>query len=669
MMIIVFLLILFAGAYGMKKVIGYSIEESLFINILFIIVLLLVCGLVGMLSAGFYLAVAAFCAIFVLGVIKTVKEKSFDLYEILTPGISVFLISSFLYFISVKSLGFYWWDEASHWGTAVKHMYLSNQMYYGLQTMGVPMFSYFIVKIAGYSEGLIFLSRWIFMWSAVAILMKGVTWKSWYIAAVGGVLTACISNIFATEPIFYMDTPLGIVSGAIIAYKMLNKNFGNKDFVLVLSGVFVITQVKYGTGIEFAFFISVFFLIDELIRSRRKITSISKFAAMLGMSVFAYFISVWSKADIPGYFESKATLPLEKLFGLLLTKSTFALVFAIVFLIVFALFIKYNSKISIRKNYNLLKYSSISLMLVAVLTLLRKIFVAFSLSLDIFARSSFVGAMRRMFYEDFLSKPVYVLLLFVLIFTIIICLLIKKENKKRYLVGNITVVIFVIIYGIFLALSYTFLFESWESTTLMSYRRYYGSVIVFMSIFVLSVVLYQTDLFTNDKHRLFASLALALILVRSYPLPSNLLFKQTETSYISYEYGIKEYGKETANDINRLIPTDSNVFIVCQNNGAIWSESGVANWVHYYIAPRNTNFVDFSFGSPYSEEDIYTEDISAKDLLARISKYDYVYIDNADDVFYSRYGKMFDVLPDNSRAVYEYANGSLYLIWQGESIR
>lgn len=668
-MIIIFALLLFAGAFGIKKVFNYSIEESLFLNILFIIAFLLVMGLLGVLNIGFYVVSALMAAVFIYGLIKTIKEKSFDIYEIITPGTGVVMASCVFYYVAVKNLGFHNWDEASHWSTAVLHMIKSGNMYYGLQTMGVPMFSYFTAQIVGYSESLIFLSKWIFIWSAITILMKDVKWKSWYIAVIGWVLSACVVNLIGAEPIYYMDMPLGVLGGVLIAYKVLNKKTTFRSYILLLLGVFVLSQIKDGTGFELAIFVTIFYLIDELIINKEKSKIIRRSLIVFIVSIASYFLSQVSKIDLPNYFTIKRFPDIEKVFSLFSTKSTLAISLLFIICVLVLLLLKCNIKLKQLRHFKFIKYSSLVLMIISLVLVVRKLIGSIYLSLSSVAQGYFKDAMHKMFYESYFSQPTYMLLFFIIIFSVFIGLAIHKKELKRYISGNIFIVIMVLMHGLALIFSYTFIFEDWEAATLICFNRYFGFMIIAVSLYISSAILYKDDLFTNKKYMILAILAMSLIFLRKFPLPDNLLFKQNDNAYISYEYGIKEYGKEAALDINSIISEDSKVFMVCQNNGAQWTNSGVYNWIHYYIVPREVNFVNFSFGKQYDESDVRTINLSLEDLNGQIDGYDYVYIDNADDAFYDIYGSMFDVLPIQERAIYKVESDGINLVWQGESIR
>ncbi len=669
-MIIVFVLLLLTASYGIKKLFGYCIEESLFINILFTIVFLLITGLIGALNIGFYIILAFMIVLSIAGISITVKRKAFDIYEIITPGMAVLALSCLLYFISVRDIGFHRWDEVSHWGTAVKHMYLTNQMYFGLQTMGLPVFSYFMVRIAGYNESLVYLSRWMFMWSGIVMLMKDVKWKSWYLAAIGWLLSACIVNIIAAEPMYYMDKPLGVLAGVLIAYLILDKKGGLRKDILVFLGVVVLPHVKDSIGLEMAVFVLIFNFISGLISGNVKNKGFwAKNAVMLAGVVGSYLISGLFKSDkLIGYYNIERLPDLGKFFSLLTTKSML-MVYAL-FVIVAVLLIGSfkNSKLKDYKYLSLIRYTSLTVLLISFYLIIQKVILGLYQSFESQGALYYKNALRKMFYESFYGKPTYILLLFLVAFTILMFLLHKKKSIKDN-AFNILSIAVVLMHGLVLALLYSMTAEPWQGNTMSSYTRYYMIAIVIASFVVLVQILYKENLFIEKTHKIIAIGALSLLLLNTFPVPHDINFIKYDAEYKSIEGGLKDYARKAAVDVNSAVPEDSDVFVICQNNGEKWADYGLGNWIHYYILPRETNFISFSFGDKYYDDDKLTEVVDTNNLQARIADYDYIYIDNADEDFYARYGGMFDALPNDERAIYEVSDDGFKLIWEGESIR
>ena len=669
-MIAVFALLLFAASYGIKKIFRYSIEESFFISILFTIVFLLITGLIGILNVGFYIILAFMVILSIAGILKTVKHKTFDVYEIITPGIAVLVLSCLFYFIAVRNVGFHRWDEASHWGTAVKHMYLTNSMYYGLQTMGLPVFSYFMVRIAGYSESLIYLSRWMFMWSGIVILMKDIKWKSWYIAAAGWILSACVVNMVSAEPMYYMDKPLGVLAGILIGYLLLDKDGGWRKDILVLLGALVLPHIKDAIGMEMAVFVFVFSiasgLISQGIKSRR---FWANHAFMLSGIIASYFISgMFKSGKLIGYYNIERMPDIDALLSLLATKSSLLIycLFA-VSAVILILSIK-NSRIKRLKYSPLIKYTSLVCLLASFYIIVKKVIMSIYRSFEPQGALYYKNALRKMFYEVFYGRPTYLLLLFLAVFAVVLYFLYKNKSLKAN-TFNILSIAAVLGHGFVLALLYSMTAEDWQGNTLSSYTRYYMSAIAIASFVVIVQILYKESLFEKAQHKIVAIAAVALLMLNTFPVTHDMDFIKYDVSYKSTEEGLRKYAAEAASDINTNIPEGGDVFIICQNNGAEWADHGLGNWIHYYILPRETNFISFSFGEKYHDDDKLTENVGMAELQARISDYDYIYIDNADDGFYARYGGMFDNLPNGERAIYEVSGDGFKLIWEGDCIR
>ena len=669
-MIIVFVLLLFTASYGAKKIFGYSIEESLFINILFTIALLLITGLIGILNIGFYLILALMIMISIAGIFITVKNKTFDIYEIITPGMVVLVLSCLIYFVTVRNVGFHRWDEASHWGTAVKYMYLTNKMYFGLQTMGLPAFSYFMVRIAGYSEGLVYLSRWMFMWSGIVMLMKDIKWKSWYLAAIGWILSACIVNIISAEPMYYMDKPLGVLAGVLIAYLLLDKKEGWRKDILVLLGVLVLPHIKDKIGMEMAFFVFIFSFASGLISKSIKSKKFwIKNVVMLAGIIGSYLISgLFKSSRLIDYYNIERMPDWGTFFSLLTTKSMLLVYALFTIAAVFLILSFKNAKLKNFKHLELVRYTSLTGLIISFYLIIQKALVGLYQSFEPQGALYYKNALRKMSYEIFYGKPAYLLLLFLAAFAVLMYLLHKKKSIKEN-TFNILSIVVVLVHGFVLALLYSMTAEPWQGNTLSSYTRYYMAAIMIASFVVLVQILYKESIFIKKTHKIIAIGALSLLLLNTFPVPHDINFIKYDVEYKSFEKGLKDYARKTASDVNSIIPEDSDVFVVCQNNGAQWADYGLGNWIHYYILPRETNFISFSFGDKYFEDDKLTENVSMSELQARIKDYDYIYIDNADEGFYARYGGMLDALPKGERAIYEVSDGGFELIWEGESIR
>jgi hypothetical protein len=630
----------------------------------------LITGLTGILGIGFYLILAAMIIASAAGIFLTLKHKSFDIYEVITPGMVVLVLSCLLYFVTVRNVGFHRWDEASHWGTAVKHMYLTNQMYFGLQTMGLPMFSYFMARVAGYSEGLVYLSRWMFIWSGIVILMKDIKWKAWYLALIGWALSACIVNIISAEPMYYMDKPLGVLAGVLIAYLMLNKNGGLRKDILVLLGVLVLPHIKDSIGLEMSAFVLIFYitsgLISEGVRSKRFWI---KNAGMLAGIAGSYMISgLFKSGRLVDYYNIERMPDLETFFSLLTTKSTLLMYALFAIAAVFLILSFKNSKLKEFKHLALVRYASLTGLIISSYFIIQKVVLGLYQSFEPQGALYYKNALRKMFYESFYGKPTYLLLLFFTAFAIFVYLQHKKTSIKEN-TFNILSIVVVLMHGFVLALLYSMTAEPWQGNTLSSYTRYYMAAIMIASFVVLAQILYKENLFIKNMHKMIAIGALSLLLLNTFPVPHDINFIKYDAEYKSFENGLKEYASKTADDVNPIIPEDGDVFIICQNNGGKWADHGIPNWIHYYILPRETNFISFSFGEKYYDDDRLTEDVEMSELQERISDYDYIYIDNADESFYARYGGMLAAQPKGGRAIYEVSDGGFELIWEGESIR
>lgn len=346
-MLILFMPILFViAAAALSRLTGKKPEQSLFVITLSMIVICLLGGFAGILRAGLYLCYAILSALIVYFIITVIKDrrnsKALPIGDYLTPGITVYLLSSILYAAASWGSVLSCTDDAVHWAQATLYMLRTGQLFKGVQTLGVPMLNYFITSITGYQEHILFAGRWMFIWAAFCLPMHNIRWDKWYKALIYAFMAYMICGVITTTPRVYMDLPLGVIAGGICAFWAIGDDRSYFGYLTLFLGIIITCQIKNMVGSIMALFIILFVIVIEAIAAFREkklpnkktlIFIISTIMMLPAGMLIAYF-SRGQSASFKNLLSSDTSATSMTLFPVLASKINIILFAAVVVLVI-----------------------------------------------------------------------------------------------------------------------------------------------------------------------------------------------------------------------------------------------------------------------------------------------------------------------------------------------
>lgn len=595
---ILLFLILTSFSITLSYIFKKKIEECLFLTIGFIILLLFVCGCFINLSLGYSLLLIIFTASFIYNIYQAVRKK-INLKSMLTPGYFAFILLYIVIIGANHGRLAYIWDEFSHWALTVKNMFFFDELStISASTVNfkdyppaISLFEYFAMKLNGsFNESVLYIAYNTLLFSILVPLFR-------YVKKIISInffaillIILLIPTIMYTE-IYYslcVDGILGVLfAGSLLSYfTYKNDENKNKFYIIntiVMLGVLSITKQM---GLVLALITVGTILID-------------------------YIISMW---------KLKKRIDIKK-----------TIIFLLPFLIPFILYLFWSINVTV--NNVILSWSR-----------------PFAFS-DI--KSFLAGHAKYYQYETMYNfsralvntnlSNINIPLTFVSwvgIIGVIITLLFSKikgnKNILSHKIGVILPLIGLFGYALILAFVYIFKFSEYEAVRLASYARYIDTYLLALLLLLFGVYLSTCN---NDKKFqpnnllivgiLLIGLNLMPLLNISVLVKENINeTKQNRTEYVTFEKYTKEF-----------VDSKSKLYFIC--NGCMGKEFYISK---YLATPIKTNLGStFSIGTKYSEEDVWTYEITSdkwKDILQK--EYDYVYLYKVDEQFVSQFGKLFE---------------------------
>lgn len=232
-------------------------------------------------------------------------------------------------------------------------------------------------------------------------------------------------------------------------------------------------------------------------------------------------------------------------------------------------------------------------------------------------------------------------IIFAVMGVIVILLYRERTEKIRAGVYSILMIAGYFIYAAALLYMYIHLFTAYEGETLASFSRY-------MYTYVLGAVLFFLFMIIEGIFNRFGGFGNILVLV---PVAIVLIF--TPWKVVTGDmFNCREKIEESISRrsdyyrvseiTSKLDPEKDRVYFIAQNtNGAEYQ-------VSYYLATPVSLSYDYemgwSLGYPYSEKDVWTKEMTAKEWSDALidGGYTYVYLYNVDKQFRSLYGELFE---------------------------
>gem|GEM_PF-4410152 len=619
----------------------FNIIESLFIAIVVIIIVnWTFAKLISFTFATYVIYILCGVSLLLAIGLLIFKKRIFSIRAIVNPSFLIFLIATIAYSFIIVSRDFSLlkWDDLTHWGLAVKAFYVydgfeSPFKILGPQTLALPLFNAFIVKVSGYKDAYLFVGMWIIYWVAALLPISNMGWKQ-SIKAVGYSIFAYLLIILITHnyqnliyPTLYGDGMLAIICGNIISYFITNKSISNKraQLYVVTSSVFLIAQTKRVTGLFFAICVLLIIIIYLYANTSGR-EQTKKFALYGTLSiVFAELMGRFLKPTYPVFAANAAKPPFANLAG----SIAHTLITPIGILLTISIIIFAALYICSRTNKRL-KNIWLSITIVSVLSFVIFVFISLDtnsklliqhFALNLSRLSIATGKIK--FYHFFYSAIIVSLVFYFAI--------INEKKKKVFLTISIVFAVQFVIYVILLLGAYS-RFSEYEALKSASLNRYIESFVFFV-VFSFSFVFLDESVITNAKsRRVTSSLVILLFILKFMPTPGALFYaKNPFYDKISVTSGISQR-------ILEEVPLDAER-VLSINQG----DNGYLKWtVAYNVLPIRADLV-LSLGPPKYDGDIWSTDLTPKDFSQYVIEngVDYLAVNTIDQYFTDTFTDMF----------------------------
>ena len=223
-------------------------------------------------------------------------------------------------------------------------------------------------------------------------------------------------------------------------------------------------------------------------------------------------------------------------------------------------------------------------------------------------------------------NSISVMKLFAIINLVLIYIYSKNKKDKKPINYIVTFNLSAITYAIFMLFVYIYILPTHEGYGVASFTRYFDPL--FFGI-ILSLMI---DYISKDE-KVIKWIIIFIVCLPLYNL--GKLFKPVTNT----ESLVSDSIIEKSNKITSTVKDDEKVYIIYQGDSGL-----MFNMIRYNITPIRSNLLwEWSLGSPYSDVDFYTMDISEDDFKNKLinEKYDYIYLAYVDEQFVEKYGKLF----------------------------
>lgn len=420
-----------------------KIDEVIPITVISMTLLVYIAGLFNNLKIGVYILIILFIISLIYIIIKYLlmrkkreKIKAFD--KILTPGLFIYTIIYIIYIFISKDKIFTHFDEFSHWGVIIKHMYIFNDfgtnpesfIQYSEYPPFTAVFEYiFLIIKNSYSETTIITTSNILYISIIIPVLKNITWKSDKKTILLYFITIIFLPMLFFEDFYdniLVDGKEAIFFGISLYswYSIKDKKFRNLTIILLLISLGLIKS----SGVGLVALVIVTMIIDTLSNNKNKKDLINLAIIILTILLF---ISTW--------------------------------------------YIKINtSDAKIKWEIGEINLENIQ---------------------NIKNNEIQIDIIQKFFYTLVFEKILtgngftYVQILFILVaISIYIIKNINNEEKRKYKYHQIMIFVSIIIYTISLLLTYIFIIPEEEALGLASFERYISTILLGDVIFLFAII-------------------------------------------------------------------------------------------------------------------------------------------------------------------------------------
>jgi hypothetical protein len=609
------LFISYTIAHFTKQSTAFLIPVSYFLSILWLFVF----GVADHLELGVNLLFPTVIAVFIL---CAVKAKDFinltKLKALNSPAIAAFVVVGTWTFKHSQHMRFKEWDEFSHWGPAVKSMFLFDkigpyspaQLVFPEYPPGLSLFSYYVTKIGGtWDEADVYWAYQILVISLIASILVKLTWKN-----KPAVIFA--SLIAALSAVFYFGAFQTVYADPLFALF-----FG---FSLIVASTSDVKSNKW-TTLTFSISIAILSITKD----------IGVFLALISILVYAvniFFLNPMEKRSFISRLKHPIMISLLSIVPIFILKITWK--FALDqndikpgrdFFTIFGKLVSGNSS-DLRQPY----WQDVT-----------NYFISRTLHQSLTAMNSYsISAIK-----------------WVIIFSILFLISVSSQRGRSEKIRE-TAISTVIIIGFFgylgvLLFLYLTSFSQPEALGLASYDRYVTTYFAALALLVAYKSLQRIDDFNLTKSAPMITFAW-LILIMLQSSPWNLLSYAKDPNSASDQIRA-QYDAERKMIDEMNFKVDDNVWFIAEHT------VGFEFYMFQYeLLPASVGRSPWSIGSPYGAGDIWTDtNLTADKWNDRLDNFEFVFIHSVTESFIKEFGSMFeDPSTLTSPGIYRVEHGS-----------
>lgn len=605
------------------------LSSSLAILILFVFGIL---GFSGCLLFGYWTVLGLSIAAVIFSARSIHRKKSLISQIDLWRGLLVIgLFSVFSLFVNYHRW-FISWDEFSHWGIVVKHMYSldalgsirGSRLLFPDYFPGISLFEYFFTRASSvFVEYPVFIASNFLFFSMAATFIKKIDLKSvsFIMAFIAGPLVIGLSSSIAFFSNILVDILMGCIFGfSLIVYMRYRHDVKDVFAAILFSASLAILTISKDIGIVLA---------------------------LLIVAVCALDIVLYNREEFSQVFTRKE--------GLKTTKQLILLVMPLITIVIPWLLYKINLKLS------------------GVHSSWQNVNIGNLLNLKEYQVSVIKNFWRNFFTASDYPIPVSFFWSMVTLLGILILWSIFIKNRlvaKRVLTLGFSLFIGSVFYGLLIMSLYVLIFSEYEATRLASYERYMATYLTGFMIFVVGGFLYETRYLSAiyKKHRS----VIALILFFGAVLSGFLIISATREGQVLYH--VSHAREEATATVNIRAPYEvvkqwkpclngqnDKLNIIATNTKG--NERNILLYTLYPIAAQTYYRFDFTVGEkPYDSGDIWTLIATPEGWRGYIeSNYTLIYVFKYDETFKKSYGRYFDNLKNDQLYRVEKTSNELYL--------
>ena len=590
-------------------------EEVLPVSLMLSALIVFIFAFMGHMRIGYYIIYLIAVIFPIIAAVLTMRHKgSDDLYNnLFTPSFFIFIIIYVFIFFLNFNRGFMEWDEISHWGPMVKETFRLDKLYSVRESMLtvhkdyppiITIFETIWCKLCGgYKEAYLYRSLQTLSLSLFLPALSKINWKKGFNFLIKLILiTFAILSVNVVirvgEASFYQTIDTDCILGLTLAYS-----------------IFIVICEKKTTKFNL-FRISVALAFLLLIKQM----GLPFFLLVLGIYAVNYIIL--NKTEKTGEFKEK---------NLKKTLISVLLIFFIIAIIPYMFTFSWDKYVisnGIPRQFSISSIKASSL-----------IGIAKGTSGEAWQHQALVNFVRYVGNSPLFDRPVSLSYWQLMLLAVAVFWIIQKYGKKYFAEKQITalnIMLFLgaIGYAFAMLLLYVFNFGPYEGPKLASVYRYLNTY--WFAVFDLAMMLF---LFIegkkeSEKHETSFTKVGAVILFMWIILFNSSTIKNFIPA-IHYK-SATSICSEDANIINSRTKDSDEIFIIAQHDNCY------KNFIISYLTlPRYCNRFYYSLGEPYDKNDVFTKNITPQQWQAELANWDYLYLQNVDEQFISKYSAAF----------------------------